>query len=52
MIMHSIIIENECNIKTQIRDARSTPVLQVEMARNNNACFQNFLTCNLQINNK
>ena len=52
IIMHNMIIEDERDINAPIRDARSAPVAQVEMAINENARFQNFLARNLQIKNK
>lgn len=52
IIMHNMIIEDERDINAPIRDARAAPVVQVEVAVNENARFQQFLTRNLQIKNK
>lgn len=50
--MHNMIIEDERDINAPVRDARPAPQATVEMAINENARFQQFLTRNLQIKNR
>jgi len=41
--MHNMIIEDECDINTLIREERSSPKVTVEMTVNENIQFQPFL---------
>jgi len=43
IIMHNMIIEDECDINTLIREERSSPKVTVEMTVNENIQFQPFL---------
>ena len=52
IVMHNMIIEDELDINAPVRDARSAPPTTVEMAINENARFQQFLTRNLQMKNQ
>lgn len=47
-----MIIEDECDIKAPIKDAKSESTTIVEIKINVNIRIQHFISCNLQIKSK